>query len=360
MAGAGLRAAMGVMGVTWALACATTTASRGTRPAEPPTGLASPRHGESATLALAAPSAVTLEVVLQRPSSCGPRDRWPSKREVLTCGREDRIRVRVLGDGSFTTEELPSAAPRPAYPIELVQQWRTCPFAVDARLAALPAVFAAYEDPDVGPCYLLRPLDPADTRALEKRAHLKMLDGLHPLFADAIRALVVKARSEGIDVKVISGLRAWTERVVWVTKKVKRGRTMTTVKVPRKVHKKTWHQWGLGVDVNLLNRNDLASAVAAFRNDPEERRRWQRIGEIGQALGLKWLGAYDAEEIFHFEWHPSWPGRPDGVHGHLVKLHGGRGNPGVWRGLQFDPARPTVFRDLRDDRDAVSLPHGGG
>jgi hypothetical protein len=102
------------------------------------------------------------------------------------------------------------------------------------------------------------------------------------------------------------------------------------------------------VDVNLAHRNDLASASAAYVRGGEEREAWDRIGDLGEAFGLRWLGHGDPGEIFHFEWHPTWPGRPKGaLLGRLNATQRKEGLPGVWKLLRREAGK-TAFEHLED------------
>jgi hypothetical protein len=287
--------------------------------------------------------------VFLRPAGCSEPRQSKGRRMTRECTSEERMEVRLYRDGRVWAKSIEPASPRNPYPEELARQWRHCPFRPDAKLAARPDWFVAYEDPDVGLCYVNRAMDPVRRAAVEKAGKLALLKGLHPYFADACARVVVDAKTEGIDVKVISGVRPHTIRTVWVTKTVKKKGKNVKVKVKQTVKRRTWHTWGLGVDFNLVHRNDLNSAVAAYLNDPKEHAAWERIGAIATAAGMKWLGPHDVHEIFHFEWHPGWPGLPSGkTHVDLKKRAAKDGNEGVWEDLRYDPRRPTAFKHLRD------------
>lgn len=283
-----------------------------------------------------------MKIVFRRPFACESTGAWPSRREVVKCEAEDRMEVRLSPDGKYETRIIECEKSRNPYPTEIVRQWRYCPFRHEPRLDAMPDVFSVYEDPDVGLCYLFRPLEQSELSRLYKQAGLSLTEKLHPYLAYSVKYLILRAREEGIAIKVISGLRPHTVTEEWV----KDGKS--SKKVRKVAHRKTWHAFGLAVDVNLEHRKDLASAIKAYQKDPEERRAWQRVGEIGQSLGLKWLGASDDKEIFHFEWHPTWPGRPDTLQKRLESLQKKNGLQGVWRELSYDPERPTAFRHLED------------
>ena len=111
---------------------------------------------------------------------------------------------------------------------------------------------------------------------------------------------------------------------------------------------RSWHSVGLAVDINLAHHRGLKSASAAYE-DGSERAIWDAMGRHGEQLGLKWLGHKDAGEIFHFEWHPGWPGRADDpLYQQLNTLRHRGGNEAVWRELRYDRRRKTAFKWLRD------------
>lgn len=283
--------------------------------------------------------------VFSRGRDCVRRSKWWA-RNTQTCAADERMLVILTPQGAVETRPATDAAARGRYPGELVHQWRTCPFAADPALDARPDLFARYEDPDVGVCYLYRPTDGEALARLFRRARLGTLDVLHPILADATRQLVLRADAEGIELKVISTVRSHTARKQTVRVRGKDGRAR---RVTRTVRGPTLHSMGLAVDVNLMHRRDLGSATRAYLDGGPERDAWERVGRIGEELGLLWLGRVKASEIFHFEWRPGLSGMPKGAEKERLRRAQDRGgNPAVWELLRYDPDRPTAFRDLRD------------
>lgn len=290
-------------------------------------------------------SADGVAYVFHRPFECRRLSRW-YERNVQACAGDARMLVTLGHDGRVGTAPANDAPPRDRYPGELAHQWRHCPDGEDPRLAARPDLFARYEDPDVGPCYLYRPVDAAALERLSGPARLASLDRLHPVLADATRQLVLRAAEAGIDLKVISTVRPHSVRSRTVRVTGRDGRVRTVV---RKTRATTLHAWGLAVDVNLAHRRDLSSATAAFRQGGPERATWEQVGRIGEELGLLWLGRLRPTEIFHFEWRPGLSGIPKGEEKRRLQRAQARGgNAAVWEMLRHDPKRPTAFRDLRD------------
>lgn len=134
------------------------------------------------------------------------------------------------------------------------------------------------------------PIPKPKTPVLELRggAHL---DGLHPELIKRVRALYERAEAEGIQLRLISGYRAYR-----VKRKVKRGGSLAS-----------WHAFGAAVDLNLQGRRGMSDAL---KHIDEDLPRWQRVGALAKELGLTWGYQWGKKEIFHFEWHP---GLPDAI-----------------------------------------------
>ncbi|MBT9557937.1 MAG: D-alanyl-D-alanine carboxypeptidase family protein [Myxococcales bacterium] len=290
------------------------------------------------------------DLVFARPRRCQLHKRTP-ERKFMQCGGEDRRLVTVGPHGIVAVKALPDAAARNPYPLELVAQWRYCPFAPDA---VLERALVPYEDPDIGRCYLLRPRAPegVTTRGLRVEA----LSTLHPYLADAMERLLTLARARGDEFRVISTIRAAKKVAKTTTRKVKvRGRWKTESSTTSRYQGGGWHAFGLAIDINIEGRKDLGSATAAFLRGGPERAAWLRLGAQAESFGLIWLGRSDPNEIFHFEWHPGWPGMPKGaLYQSLAQEADDRGIPSNWRRLAFESAAKSPFRHLRDER--VLLP----
>lgn len=265
--------------------------------------------------------------IFSRPTDCAPHRRTRTRR-TFRCQGEERLEVTFTGDGRIASKRtLTSTGPRNPYPGELVQQWRWCPFRREPRLARSPHI-TPYQDPDVGHCSLLRleVHDPAP-----RKARLKSLAKLHPYLADCMARIMSAAWARGERFRVISTIRR---------PKRKRG----------KWRGGGWHGFGLAVDVNYGSHRGLKSATRAYLRGGD-RGAWTRLGDAGEACGLKWIGRRDPDEIFHFEWHPGWPGRLRGeLFQRLARLQHARGVPAVWPLLRYDRSRDTAYKHLDDRR----------
>jgi hypothetical protein len=269
------------------------------------------------------PVAPGATLTLRRPRDCRARRPRSDLRVLLDCRGEDRVRF-VLG-AAGEPEPLTATAEPVVVPSELAQVFRSCPFEAVAALDAEPDRFIAYEDRDVGRCYLYAPLDRAALATLGRYDARDHLATLHPFLAAVTLRMLAEAAAAGHRFRVISGVRAGG--------------------------KPSWHTFGLAVDVNIAGRKGLREATRAYLRGGSEAEAWRALAAVGERLGLYWLGRRDPDEIFHFEWRPGWTGLPRGEVARELGADVARaGPPAVWRRLRFDATRPTALSALRDPR----------
>lgn len=339
-----------LLGMVWMAVpgCCTHAISRPSIAATDDSSTPDTRPGLLATPERSPDTTQSTVISFRRPSGCD-EPRRDNGRKLVDCESEERRDIIIDAEGHVSTGEIKSEAPRNPYPVELVRQWRYCPFAECPVLDGLPNSFIAYDDADVGRCYIHREIDTAEVDALRSKARLGPLSELHPYLADATSRMIVAAAREGFQFKIISTNRPYTNKSVTITKVIKKGKKM--VKVKRKTHGKgsSLHAWGLAVDVNVMHRNDLRSASSAYLTDENEHRMWERLGELGVEYGLIWLGPLDVGEIFHFEWRPGLSGRPAGdLLNQLKGLKAKGGYPAVWTLLKCPNPAKSLFKHLSD------------
>lgn len=107
--------------------------------------------------------------------------------------------------------------------------------------------------------------------------------GLNPELIRRVEAFIADAARQGIRLQVVSALRT-REQQVALYNRYKAGQSHLPAAKPGT----SKHERGLAVDVGVIGRTSRQVPWAT----------WQKIGAIGQANGLKWLGAYDK---VHFE-----------------------------------------------------------
>ena len=98
---------------------------------------------------------------------------------------------------------------------------------------------------------------------------------LHPKLTRKIEQLLITAQSEGLNVFLFEGLRT-NERQQELYDS---GSGVTNAKAGQ-----SFHNYGLAAD--LVFRDDEGNASWSMEHD------WQRLGQLGENLGLKWGGSF--------------------------------------------------------------------
>ena len=120
-----------------------------------------------------------------------------------------------------------------------------------------------------------------------------VIQTLHPSARPYARALVNKAASIGIDIKVISGLRTFAEQ----DKLYAQGRTTPGKKVTNAKGGQSNHNYGIAFDVGVFD------GPKYLPNSPK----YKVVGGIGQELGLEWGGNWTTiVDQPHFQLRPDW------------------------------------------------------
>ena len=115
----------------------------------------------------------------------------------------------------------------------------------------------------------------------------KLFDDLDPRFRPVAMELVACCVEAGIPVMIVDTLRTPEEHRV----NVANGRSWTS-------HSK--HLDGLAIDICPYDTYQLhgPDKLQWNANDPV----WQKIGQIGESLGLRWGGRWTQKDMGHFEW----------------------------------------------------------
>lgn len=260
-------------------------------------------------------------IIFRLPAECRPR-RPRELRVFQDCTLEERLSVPL--DASAAPLALPVLRAPVVVPGELAAVPRYCAFAPVPALDAQPDRFFAYEDRDVGRCYVFAPLDRAALATLGRYDARAFLDGVYPYMRAAMLRALAEAARAGHRFRVINGRNDSATRP-------------------------SWHTFGLAIDVNLAGRKGLKEATRAYLSGAE-RDAWLTLAAAAERLGLYWLGRNDPDEIFHFEWRPGWTGLPHGeLAAGLARDKAEGGVECVWQRLRFDPSRPSALAGLRDD-----------
>lgn len=109
----------------------------------------------------------------------------------------------------------------------------------------------------------------------------RKLDDLQPELRVKVFEFLARCVEVGLHVRVIETLRSLEQHKL----NVAAGKSWV---------KRSKHCDGLAIDVGLVN-------LLALPNWAPEHPDWQRLGEIGEACGLKWGGRWKQKDMVHFE-----------------------------------------------------------
>lgn len=117
----------------------------------------------------------------------------------------------------------------------------------------------------------------------------RKLDDLLPAVATKARALLSAAKRDGIELLVTSTYRdAECQDALYAQGRTTPGRRVTNAKGGQ-----SWHQYRVAFDVV-----PLVAGKAIW----DDRRIWQRIGALGESVGLEWAGRWKSfPESPHFQ-----------------------------------------------------------
>jgi len=130
-------------------------------------------------------------------------------------------------------------------------------------------------------------ISPVDERSEKNIATL--LPEVRPI----ARALVQKAASNGIQIKVISGLRSYEEQdALYAQGRTTPGNIVTNVKGGH-----SNHNFGIAFDIGVF------SGTQYLPESPQ----YQAVGVLGMDLGLEWGGSWTSiVDQPHFQLRPAW------------------------------------------------------
>jgi peptidoglycan L-alanyl-D-glutamate endopeptidase CwlK len=117
----------------------------------------------------------------------------------------------------------------------------------------------------------------------------RRIKALHPRMRPLATRFLQEAKKQGINLRITAGLRTAAEQEALF----QQGRTTPGAKVTNARAWQSYHNYGLAIDVvpmNALNQPDWNS------------REWNRIGQIGKSVGLRWGGDFKSiVDRPHFE-----------------------------------------------------------
>jgi peptidoglycan LD-endopeptidase CwlK len=126
---------------------------------------------------------------------------------------------------------------------------------------------------------------------LDKSHRSNRINLLHPIVKLQCQQLLSRAFREGIELLVAQTLRTFEEQATLYAF----GRTVSGLKVTHAPPGYSYHNWGLAFDV----------AIKHFEHDPSPQDLydgpWDRVGTIGESVGLEWGGHWRHPDRPHFQ-----------------------------------------------------------
>lgn len=122
----------------------------------------------------------------------------------------------------------------------------------------------------------------------------RKLEDLHPTVRAKVQQFIQKCDEAGIDLLVTSTYRDHESQAeLYAQGRTKPGKIVTKAKPGQ-----SWHNWRVAVDVvPLRNGKPVWGTTGA---DGEL---WQKVGEIGESVGLEWAGRWKTfKEFAHFQY----------------------------------------------------------
>ena len=111
----------------------------------------------------------------------------------------------------------------------------------------------------------------------------RALSDLHPLVRTKAEAFLHECERQGITVLVTCTKRSIEEQAaLWA-----QGRTAPGKRVTKARPGDSWHNWGRAFDVVPIRNGKLVWGI-----NGADLQLWQRIGKIGQGVGLEWGGSW--------------------------------------------------------------------
>jgi peptidoglycan L-alanyl-D-glutamate endopeptidase CwlK len=122
------------------------------------------------------------------------------------------------------------------------------------------------------------------------------LDDLEPDVRELCVQLLAACAREGINLMVTHTRRTWEEQAQLYA----RGRTAPGPAVTNAPPGYSWHNFGRAFDVAEKDRTPYDLGTPGPRDDDSI---WNRIGDLGESLGLEWGGRWKRPDRPHFEHH---------------------------------------------------------
>lgn len=122
----------------------------------------------------------------------------------------------------------------------------------------------------------------------------RKIEDLLPVVAEKVRAFIDACDAEGIDLLVTSTYRDHeSQNELYAQGRTKPGKIVTNAKGGE-----SFHNFQCAVDVVPLR-----NGKPVWNTSGEDGKLWNRIGEIGESVGLEWAGRWRTfREFAHFQY----------------------------------------------------------
>lgn len=149
------------------------------------------------------------------------------------------------------------------------------------------AIYHRIVSPQAADLAASTPLLPVDARSE------KCIATLHPSVQPYARALMEKAKSVGITIKIISGLRTYEEQnALYAQGRTAPGRIVTNARAGQ-----SNHNFGIAFDIGVFESGQYKG----------ESPKYKVVGALGVELGLEWGGNWKTiHDEPHFQLRPIW------------------------------------------------------
>lgn len=130
-----------------------------------------------------------------------------------------------------------------------------------------------------------------DLNRLIEKSNRKLVN-VHPYVKNKAIELIKKAYAEGIYVQITQGFRSIEEQnELYAIGRTKPGKKVTNAKGGQSIH-----NYGLAFDIVILNNDGSLNWNTSDK-------RWKRVGQIGQSIGLEWGGTWKTFKDYpHFQY----------------------------------------------------------
>ena len=121
----------------------------------------------------------------------------------------------------------------------------------------------------------------------------RKVEDLHPSVAVLCREFLKRCEQDGIDILITSTFRDHESQAELYAQ----GRTKPGNKVTNAKPGQSFHNWRVAFDVVPLR-----NGKPVWGTSGEDGKLWQRVGEIGESVGLEWAGRWASfKELAHFQ-----------------------------------------------------------